>query len=192
MGHTGALCRKKCPNGLNGGRIESEVHSSVSADDTESRPNIIGPRCTAEIVIEGKPCRSLLDSGSQVTTVSKSFYDTHLSSHPILSLLLCSCAFTSPRRTWFKVPILLKNETAHEITFPRKCCLAKLYVPSALSLPKILPAFTVVSCNAMRSTSHNKIHFDFTNFPLSEVWRNRIDRIVVVKKKYGSIRLCVD
>lgn len=340
MGHTGALCRKKRPNGLNEERIESQGHSGVSANDSELNPGIIGPRCTAEIVIEGKPCVSLLDSGSQVTTVSKSFYDTHLSSHPILSLddlievegaggqtvpylgyievnmhfpeditgkaetvttlalvipdykfnleipvligtntldtlfkscvtssnghavlngrcphsplvqnllrrytieqrngrvgqvklkgkqnvripagqkivldgyvrgvstagdsplvvepcahsslpgglLLCSYVLTSPRRTSFKVPILLQNETAHEITLPRKCCLAELYVPSALSLLKdvsveekaqtILPASTVVSCNAVCSTSHdNKITFDFTDSPLSEEWRNRI------------------
>ncbi len=340
MGHTGAQCKMKCPNGLNEQGIKSQAHSSVSAYDSELIPGIIGPRCTAEIVIEGNPCISLLDSGSQVTTVSKSFYDTYLSSHPILSLdnlievegaggqtvpylgyievsmhfpeyiagkaetvttlalvipdykfnleipvligtntldtlfkscitssnghsifkgqrpysplvqnllhrynleqrngkvgqvklkgkqdikipagqkivldgyvrgvsiardaplvvepcthsslpgglLLCSYVLTSPRRTSFKVPILLQNETTHEITLPRKCCLAELYVPSALSLLKdnsveekeqtFLPASTVVGCNAMCSTSHdNKITFDFTDSPLSEEWRNRI------------------
>lgn len=100
-------------------------------------------------------------------------------------LLLCSYVLTSPRRTSFKVPILLQNETTHEITLPRKCCLAELYVPSALSLlkdtsvdqkePRFRPASAVVSCSAMCSTSHdNKTTFDFTNSPLSEEWRNRI------------------
>nr|XP_055059066.1 uncharacterized protein LOC129442817 [Misgurnus anguillicaudatus]XP_055059067.1 uncharacterized protein LOC129442817 [Misgurnus anguillicaudatus] len=339
MGHTGALCQIKCPNELKREAIQNQNPSNGLANDSELTSSIIGPKCTAEIIIEGKPCISLLDSGSQVTTVSKSFYDTYLSSCPILSLenlievegaggqtvpylgyievdmhfpeditgkaetvttlalvipdykfnleipvlvgtntldilfrscattrnghtvlkglppysalvqtllrrhtieqrngkvgqvklngrqsikipagqkmvldgyvrgvstatnaslvvepcahsnlpsglLLCSYVLTSPRRTSFKVPILLQNETAHEITLPRKCCLAELYVPSVLSSlketpveekeSKFLPS-AVVSCNAMCSTNHdNKISFDFTNSPLSEEWKNRI------------------
>lgn len=36
--------------------------------------------------IEGVQCNSLLDSGSQVTTVSKTFYENHLSCQPILPI----------------------------------------------------------------------------------------------------------
>lgn len=45
-----------------------------------------GPGCTALLVIDGTPCECLLDSGSQVTTVSESFYDSYLKSHSLLSV----------------------------------------------------------------------------------------------------------
>lgn len=44
---------------------------------------LIGQRCVASVLVEGTPCDSLLDTGSQVTTVSETFYLTNLSSLPI-------------------------------------------------------------------------------------------------------------
>lgn len=338
-GHTGAYYSERCPNEANHKEAKCLVHSSVPTCDSNVISSIVGPKCTAEIIIEGQLCNSLLDSGSQVTTVSKSFYDSYLSSSPIQPLhdflevegaggqtvpylgyievsmhfpeditgkaetvttlalvipdykfnlevpvlidtntldtlftsyvtscnghavfkgrhpysplvrtllqrynvgkqngkvgqvklrgtqgvsipagqkmvldgyvrgvhtarnapfvvepgthsslpggvFLCSYVLTSPRRTSFKVPVLLQNETAHEITLPRKCCLAELYVPSALSSLKNtsvveketrVPSSTVVSCNAMCSTKQdNEITFDFSDSPLSEEWKERI------------------
>lgn len=45
--------------------------------------NLIGQRCVASVLVEGIQCDSLLDTGSQVTTVSETFYLTYLSSLPI-------------------------------------------------------------------------------------------------------------
>lgn len=44
---------------------------------------LIGQRCVASVLVEGTRCDSLLDTGSQVTTVSETFYLTNLSSFPI-------------------------------------------------------------------------------------------------------------
>ncbi len=47
---------------------------------------LIGTKCTAQVNIEGKPCSCLLDTGSQVTTISHSFYKQNLPGLSITSL----------------------------------------------------------------------------------------------------------
>lgn len=47
---------------------------------------LIGAKCTALVNIEGNPCSCLLDTGSQVTTVSQSFYEQNLPGLSITSL----------------------------------------------------------------------------------------------------------
>lgn len=47
---------------------------------------LIGTKCTAQVNIEGKPCPCLLDTGSQVTTISHSFYEQNLPGLSITSL----------------------------------------------------------------------------------------------------------
>lgn len=44
---------------------------------------LVGPRCTTTVLVEGKQCKCILDTGSQVTTVSETFYSDHLSSFPV-------------------------------------------------------------------------------------------------------------
>ena len=53
---------------------------TVNTDDIVSK--LVGPVAEVNIVVEGVPCSCLVDSGSQVTTVSKSFYDQYLSAIP--------------------------------------------------------------------------------------------------------------
>ncbi len=339
-GHTGAHCSKERPNEINQKETRCQAHPSVPTCDRAVISGIIGPKCTAEIIVEGQLCNSLLDSGSQVTTVSKSFYDSYLSSSEILplddlievegaggqvvpylgytevsihfpeniagkaetvstlalvipdyrfnaevpvlvgtntldilfqscvasdsnyatskgkfrhapllkallhrytmgqnngkagqvklqgkscvtipagqkvvldgyarnvstvvdvplvvepsthsslpgGLLLCSYVLTSPRRTSFKIPIVLQNETAHAITLPANSCLAELFVPSALSSlesksakereTSIVSSTTKVGCNVVCATNpKNEITFDFMDSPLSEEWKDRI------------------
>lgn len=51
---------------------------------------LVGIKCTAQVIIAGKDTSCLLDTGSQVTTVPKSFYEQHLSDltlHPLDDLL---------------------------------------------------------------------------------------------------------
>ncbi len=85
-GHTGTQCSKDCPNEVNQKETRCQAYPSVPTFDRSVISGIIGPKCTAEIIVEGQLCNSLLDSGSQVTTVSKSFYDSYLSSSEILPL----------------------------------------------------------------------------------------------------------
>lgn len=44
---------------------------------------LVGSKSTANVKVNGVDCHSLLDTGSQVTTVSQSFYNLHLSDHTI-------------------------------------------------------------------------------------------------------------
>ena len=42
------------------------------------------PKCHGEVAfVNGHACLALLDTGSQVTSIAKSFYDRHLSGQPI-------------------------------------------------------------------------------------------------------------
>lgn len=56
----------------------------ASGHDSSGLPvGLIGPRCAATVSLEGVQCESILDSGSQVTTISEKFHATYLSSLPI-------------------------------------------------------------------------------------------------------------
>ena len=58
--------------------VEGEVLDDD--DDTVTFHSIVGPACESEAWVNGIPCKSLLDSGSQVTTLSRSFYNKYLKS----------------------------------------------------------------------------------------------------------------
>ena len=45
--------------------------------------DLLGPTNETEIILNGKKVNSLLDSGSQVTSVSESYYREHLSQYPL-------------------------------------------------------------------------------------------------------------
>ena len=47
---------------------------------------IVGPPAEVQVIVEGVPSNCLVDSGSQVTTLSENFYKDHLSHLPIHSL----------------------------------------------------------------------------------------------------------
>ena len=54
---------------------------STNDDDTCDQPimdSLVGPACETNALINGVVCQALLDSGSQVTTLSRSFYQEHL------------------------------------------------------------------------------------------------------------------
>lgn len=146
-----------------------------------------GSRHVARVTVGGVQHNCLMDGGSQVTTITKSFHDTHLSPNlnktqqdgrvgrvklqskntivipagkkmavddrarhvpmvhgaPLLverptnvslpgGLICCSYIMASPRQTYFKVPILLKNESAHDIVVPVHRTLAELSVPLSI------------------------------------------------------------
>ena len=44
---------------------------------------LVGPTNETEIILDGKKVNSLLDSGSQVTSVTESYYREHLSQYPL-------------------------------------------------------------------------------------------------------------
>lgn len=45
-------------------------------------PGLVGPRCAASVLLEGLQCESIMDTGSQVTTISERAGGQHV---PILA-----------------------------------------------------------------------------------------------------------
>lgn len=57
---------------------------SHSANHQSKIPKgLIGNKCIGDVTVSGVKCNCLLDTGSQVTTISNSFYTEHLSEQPI-------------------------------------------------------------------------------------------------------------
>lgn len=59
------------------------IHSHRVVQERKLPKHLVGSKCTASVNVDGVDCSCLLDTGSQVTTVAKSFYQTHLSEHSI-------------------------------------------------------------------------------------------------------------
>lgn len=79
--------KMKCPTQNEGTKtVVCETHSSTQSLDGALPRGLIGPKCTSTVVVEGVQCDSLLDSGSQVSTISKSFHDRYLSQQPIFPI----------------------------------------------------------------------------------------------------------
>lgn len=83
----GQMRAKDCDN------IPTDAESPFKKKFSHKRSTtkgLIGAKYTANVLIDGQSCNCLLDTGSQVTTVSQSFYDNKLSNldiHPLNELL---------------------------------------------------------------------------------------------------------
>lgn len=92
---------------------------------------LIGAKYTAQVKINDQACNCLLDTGSQVTTVSRSFYENNLADleiHPIQDLLEVEAANGQ------NVPY--SGYICVDITFPKNCFGTELTVSSlALIVP---------------------------------------------------------
>ena len=92
---------------------------------------LIGAKYTAQVLVNGQTCNCLLDTGSQVTTVSQSFHESNLSNlkiHPLNELLEVEAANGQavPYSGFIEV----------DITFPKSCFGSEITVPSlALVVP---------------------------------------------------------
>lgn len=75
-----------CKTSLKGstGRRGSSEFSDNRGPLASLPKGLIGAKCTAQVYIEGKLCSCLLDTGSQVTTISKSYHEQTL---PELSII---------------------------------------------------------------------------------------------------------
>lgn len=83
MGHPGAEY-SDCFSPETQMKIPDPMHPLDSFNPDSILPRgLVGPRCAASVVIGGMPCESIMDSGSQVTTISESFHKRHLSHLPI-------------------------------------------------------------------------------------------------------------
>ena len=46
--------------------------------------DLIGPANETEVIIDGRKVNALLDTGSQITSISESYYKNHLSNYPLV------------------------------------------------------------------------------------------------------------
>ena len=102
-------------------------------------------------------------------------------------LMFCSYVMTAPVRSSFKVPILVKNESAHVIRVPASQNIADLCLPLSVSpLPPAAgqdkckgkapqPTTTTAMCNKISTPEPaSTLKFDFTDSPLCEEWKRRV------------------
>lgn len=75
-----------CKASLKGSTGRSSSEFSHSRGSSSLPKGLIGAKCTAQVYIEGKLCSCLLDTGSQVTTISQSYHETNLSELSIIPL----------------------------------------------------------------------------------------------------------
>lgn len=74
MGRTGTEAGQKCPAKMEH-KQRVNLKKSFTRKTTYKLPKgLVGSKCTATIMIAGSECNCILDSGSQVTTVSESFH----------------------------------------------------------------------------------------------------------------------
>ena len=64
-------------------RAEQYAQNGSHLDYRPLPHGLVGPRCSTTALVEGYQCKCILDTGSQVTTVSETFYSDHLSSFPV-------------------------------------------------------------------------------------------------------------
>lgn len=103
-------------------------------------------------------------------------------------LVFCNYVMTAPSTTSFKIPILVKNERAHDITVPASLTVAELYKPQTVSAPKSavkknesssqsdLTQKTVLCQNINTPVTASQLRLDFTDTPLSEEWKERVTK----------------
>lgn len=126
---------KICPNKAKH-KVCANLKNSAAKQHKFSLPKgLVGSKCTALVSIAGVNVNCLLDSGSQVSTVSESFYRQNFpdqSLKPLYNLLEVEGAAGQP------VPYLGYIEMS--ITFPKECLETETEIPTlALVIPDVHP-----------------------------------------------------
>ncbi len=87
-------------------------------------------------------------------------------------LLVVSCLLNLPQHPSRKVPVVLKNETEHDIMIPGKSVIADIHALQKVISHKVTKSDRPVS--NVRSESAEEICFDFGDSFVPEVWKERI------------------
>lgn len=87
MGQTGTEAGQHRP-AKSGSQAKPRAQATLRQSHVGEQPfrlpkRLIGTKSTGQVTIKGKVCSCLLDTGSQVTTVTKSYYDQYLSEQQI-------------------------------------------------------------------------------------------------------------
>lgn len=131
MGQTGAELKSDRPTTKH---VSTNCQFSRKSDASLPK-GLVGARCIAEISIAGEKCHCLLDTGSQVTTVPKSFYEQYLTGYPIHSI---NDILEVEGANGLSVPY--EGYIEVDITFPEEFLGVSAQVPTiALVVPNVKP-----------------------------------------------------
>lgn len=83
-----------------------------------------------------------------------------------------NCLITLPRRSPFKVPVSLRNETDHDILLPSNCILAELSIPHKLVQSSSMREVKLAAASCF--SQPERLQFDFGQSPLSADWKARV------------------
>ncbi len=132
MGQTGAELKSDRPTT---NRVSNKCQFSRKSEASLPK-GLVGARCIAEISIAGEKCHCLLDTGSQVTTIPKSFYEQHLTRHTINSI---NDILEVEGANGLSVPY--EGYIEVDITFPEEFLGVSVQVPTiALVVPNVKPS----------------------------------------------------
>ncbi|XP_065144555.2 retrovirus-related Pol polyprotein from transposon 412 [Paramisgurnus dabryanus] len=154
---------------------------------------LIGARCTTQVNIAGVTCDCLLDTGSQVTTITQSFYNKNLSDQQIHSL---GNLLEVESANGQNVPYLGYVELT--ITFPKEFVGVNMDVPTlALVIPDLPSAFqpsVLIGTNTLdelyKDFSHQKPLYFSPSFGYKQVLKIlELRQNQAVEGNVGLVRL---
>ncbi|XP_025752898.1 uncharacterized protein LOC112841852 [Oreochromis niloticus] len=156
-------------------RSKTKTDSFVGTVKSQCKTNIVIP-AGQKIALNGRVRNVCAGPGSTLLV------EPHSQSSLPGGLIFSSYVMSRPRQASFKVPILLKNETTHDIILPAHRPLAEISVPLSVSPARSECMNRTGSSeqkHAQCYTTHkvrssDKIQFDFGDSPLSNEWKDRI------------------
>ena len=104
-------------------KLESTYAAGAAIGNTNNCPTrVVGNAITAEILIEGKPCLALLDTGATISTISHKFYNDRLKHIPLNQLhtlldIECANGIKLPYEGYIEVDIAV-NELPNSTRTP--------------------------------------------------------------------------
>ncbi|XP_024658169.2 retrovirus-related Pol polyprotein from transposon opus [Maylandia zebra] len=156
-------------------RSKTKTDSFVGTVKSQCKTNLVIP-AGQKIALNGRVRNVCAGPGSTLLV------EPHSQSSLPGGLIFSSYVMSKPRQTSFKVPILLKNETTHDIILPAHRPLAAISIPLSVSPARSECMNRTGSSeqkHAQCYTTHevqpsDKIQFDFGDSPLSNEWKDRI------------------
>lgn len=100
-------------------------------------------------------------------------------------ILIDRCLINLPARFPHKIPVMLSNETNHDIVLPTNCVIAKLSVPQRIAIPQNTPMNQKSEASQQQPASqtnqqecdmNESLKFEFGDSPLPEEWKARITK----------------
>lgn len=166
---------------------------NMQSCETNTLKKLIGPATEAQVCIEGVKCSCLIDTGSQVTTISEKFYQEHLSHLPIKSLdLLLEVKGADdhpvPYRGYVEVGVTLPLMGGDEQT--EECHTLALVVPHTAYHDQ---APVLIGTNLLQlfySAGQETFGLELQSWPLSLNWKQACQNFISLSDTVNQIVKC--